>query len=152
MELPFSPRIERKSLLLHFPFYIRCVYTSQARSALDPQASVIYVPPPGAAAAIIEAIEAEVPLVVCITEGVPQHDMVKVVKKLRAQGKTRLIGPNCPGIIAPGKVPVSRSDNKPTHPFGLDWLSNCVCEFFSPLTLLIVPPTPVRAGQGCCET
>ena len=72
----------------------------EAREATGADASVIYVPPAGAGAAIIEAIEAEVPLIVCITEGIPVADMVKVKAKLE-KSKSRLLGPNCPGILTP---------------------------------------------------
>jgi len=68
--------------------------------ATGADASVIYVPPAGAAAAIIEAIDAEVPLIVCITEGIPVLDMVKVKARLD-RSSSRLIGPNCPGVLTP---------------------------------------------------
>ena len=77
----------------------------EARDATDADASVIYVPPPFAADAILEAIDAEVPLIVCITEGVPVQDMVKV-KRALCGSRSRLIGPNCPGVLTPGECKI----------------------------------------------
>jgi succinyl-CoA synthetase alpha subunit len=79
---------------------------SEAVDEVKPDASVIYVPPPFCAAAILDAIENEIPLVVAITEGVPQQDMAKVKWALKQQTATRLLGPNCPGIIKPGECKI----------------------------------------------
>ena len=78
---------------------------TQAVQATGANASVIYVPPAGAADAILEAADAGIPLVVCITEGVPVLDMVRVARWLEGR-PTRLIGPNCPGVITPGECKI----------------------------------------------
>ena len=77
----------------------------EAKDNTDANATVIYVPPPFAAGAIIEAIDAEMELIVCITEGVPVLDMMQVKRKLETS-KSRLIGPNCPGIITPDECKI----------------------------------------------
>ena len=78
---------------------------AEARDKTGANASVIYVPPPFAAGAILEAAEAGMDLVVCITEGVPVLDMVRVREKMRG-GKTKLVGPNCPGVITPDEIKI----------------------------------------------
>ena len=75
----------------------------QAVTATGANASIIFVPPPFAADAILESLDAKLPLVVCITEGVPLHDMIKVYAQLE-KTDSRLIGPNCPGVITPGEA------------------------------------------------
>ncbi|MFZ0509189.1 MAG: succinate--CoA ligase subunit alpha [Methylocella sp.] len=76
-----------------------------ARAATGAEASVVYVPPPSAADAICEAIDAEMPLIVCITEGIPVADMIKV-KRALCGSKSRLIGPNCPGVMTAGECKI----------------------------------------------
>jgi len=79
---------------------------AEAKEKTGATATIIFVPPQGAADALLEAIDAEVPLIISITEGIPVLDMVRAYEFLKIKGKSRLIGLNCPGIISPGKAKV----------------------------------------------
>lgn len=78
----------------------------EAKKATDCDATMIFVPPPFAAEAILEAEEVGIPLIICITEGIPIHDMLEVSQVMRSSKTSRLIGPNCPGIITPGECKI----------------------------------------------
>lgn len=88
-----------KGFIIQFSFFLSF---SQAKDATGADATVVYVPPSFATTAILEAIEAEIGLIICITEGIPQQDMVKIKHTLERQDKSRIVGPNCPGIIKVG--------------------------------------------------
>jgi succinyl-CoA synthetase alpha subunit len=79
---------------------------AEAKAATNCDATLIFVPPPFCAEAILEAAAAEIPLIICITEGIPIHDMLEVSQVMRASKTSRLIGPNCPGIITPGECKI----------------------------------------------
>jgi len=78
----------------------------EAKQAIHPDATLIFVPPPYAADAILEAEEAGIPLIICITEGIPVRDMLEVKRVMSVSKTSRLIGPNCPGIITPGECKI----------------------------------------------
>ena len=88
--------------MLGFPLFDTVL---EAKEAVNPDATLIFVPPPFAADSILEAEEAGIPLIVCITEGIPVNDMLEV-KKVMSASKSTLIGPNCPGLITPGECKI----------------------------------------------
>ena len=83
----------------------------EAKEKTGATVSVIYVPPPFAAAAIDEAVEADLELVICITEGIPVRDMIRTKYKMQGR-KTKLIGPNCPGVITPDEIKIRSEERR----------------------------------------
>lgn len=90
-------------VILNLPVYDT---VAEAKAATDCDATLIFVPPPFCAEAILEAEASAIPLIICITEGIPIHDMLEVSQVMRSSKTSRLIGPNCPGIITPGECKI----------------------------------------------